>query len=341
LSETHSHSHPPGRQAPIDIHAHFYPEAFLKLVGQHGAAYGLEYREVEGRGPQFKNGQLVTGPIGINFVDLDAHLQAMDAQGVTAHALSLSQPMVYWAKPELAQQLTEVFNDAVAKAHEKHPQRLFGLATLPMHVPEAAVREAERAARLPGVRGFYMSTRVNDMEVSDPSLWPVYERIEALGLPLFLHPVQVIGHERLTAHYLTNLLGNPFESAIAAAHFIFGGVLDRFRRLKIVLPHSGGAFPWLVWRLQRGWTVRQDLKKIEQGPEAYLRRFWYDTVGYSDHVIDFLARVIGTDRIMMGSDYCFPIAYEQPVKVVTDHPRLSEAEKAAILEGNARALLGI
>jgi len=327
--------------APIDIHAHYYPQAFLKLLADNAAAYGLEYRMVEGRGPQFKNGPLVTGPVGRKFVDLDARLEAMQAQGVAAHALSLSQPMVYWAKPDLAQQLTEAFNDAVAAAHEKHPQRFLGLATLPMHVPAAAVREAERAAGLPGVRGFYMSTRVNDQEVSDPALWPVYERIESLGLPLFLHPVQVIGHERLAAHYLTNLLGNPFESAIAAAHFIFGGVLDRFPRLKIVLPHSGGAFPWLVWRLQRGWTVREDLKKIKHGPEAYLRRFWYDTVGYSDHVIDFLVQVIGADRIMMGSDYCFPIAYEQPVRVVADHPRLSAADKHAILQGNARALLSL
>ena len=165
--------------------------------------------------------------------------------------------------------------------------------------------------------------------------------LEELGLPLFIHPVQVIGHERLTPHYLTNLLGNPFESAIAAAHFIFGGVLDQFPNLRIVLPHSGGAFPWLVWRLQRGYVVREDLKKIKQGPEAYLRRFWYDTVGYSDHVIDYLKSVIGIDRIMMGSDYCFPIAYEQPVKIVTDHPRLSAADKHAIVEGNARALLSL
>jgi len=327
--------------SPIDIHAHYYPEAFLALVGEHAAAYGIEYRMVEGRGPQFKQGPLMTGPVGRKFVDLDARLEAMDAQGVAAHALSLSQPMMYWARPDLAQRLTEAFNDAIAAAHQRQPQRFYGLATLPMHVPDAAVREVERAARLPGVRGFYMSTRVNEKEVSDPSLWPVYERIEALGLPLFLHPVHVIGDERLAAHYLANLLGNPFESAIAAAHFIFGGILDRFPQLKIVLPHSGGAFPWLVWRLQRGWVVREDLKKIKQGPEAYLRRFWYDTVGYSDHVIDYLARVIGADRIMMGSDYCFPIACEQPAREVTSHPRLSDAEKKAILEGNARALLGL
>ena len=332
----HEHGH-----SPIDIHAHFYPKAFLDLVGDNAAAYGIEWKMVEGRGPQFRNGHVVTGPVGRKFVDLSARIEAMDAQGVAVHALSLSQPMIYWAKPDLAQALAESFNDSSADAHEQYPTRMLGLATLPMHCPELAIREARRAARLPGVRGFYMSTHVNDMEVSDPSLFPIYACLEEIGLPLFLHPVQVIGHDRLSAHYLTNLLGNPFESAIAAAHFIFGGVLDQFPALRVVLPHSGGAFPWLVWRLQRGYVVREDLKKIKHGPEAYLRRFWYDTVGYSDHVIDYLKTVIGIDRIMMGSDYCFPIAYEQPVKIVTDHPRLSPLEKQAIVETNARLLLGL
>src|SRR6185503_5107237 len=98
---------------------------------------------------------------------------------------------------------------------QRAPQRLVGLATLPMHEPDLAVREAERVAKLPGIRGVYLSTRINDRELSDPMFFPVYERIEALGLPVFLHPVFVIGAERLERYYLTNLLGNPFESAIA------------------------------------------------------------------------------------------------------------------------------
>jgi aminocarboxymuconate-semialdehyde decarboxylase len=180
---------------------------------------------------------------------------------------------------------------------------------------------------------------VNGHELSEAAFFPVYERIEALGLPVFLHPVFVIGAERLKPHYLTNLLGNPFESAIAAAHLIFGGVLDRFPRLEVVLPHAGGAFPWLVGRLTRGWEKRQDLKHIRQAPVEYLRRFHYDTIGYSDDVLEYLVRVIGADRILMGSDYCFPIAYDKPLEVVMRHPTLSDAHKHVIAEGNAARLL--
>ncbi|HVB48386.1 MAG TPA: amidohydrolase family protein [Burkholderiales bacterium] len=336
MTVPHTHAH-----GPVDVHAHYYPKAFLDVVAEHGPAHGVEWCMVEGKGPQFKVGHVMTGPLGPRYVDLDARLAAMDEQGVEVHALSLSQPMLYWAGRTLGERLAATFNEELARAHEKHPRRLVGLATLPMHEPDLAVREVERAARLAGVRGFYMATRVLDKDLSDPALFPVYERIEALGLPLFLHPVFVIGAERLERFYLTNLLGNPFESAIAAAHLIFGGVLDRFPRLVVVLPHAGGAFPWLVGRLQRGWEKREDLKKLAAGPLEYLRRFYYDTIGYSEHVLDYLVQVVGADRVLMGSDYCFPIAYERPVEVVSSHPRLAEDAKRDITERNARALLNI
>ena len=184
-----------------------------------------------------------------------------------------------------------------------------------------------------------MATQIRDKDLSEPAFFPLYERIEELGMPIFLHPIHVIGHERLTPHYLTNLLGNPFETAIAAAHLIFGQVLDRFPNLTFCLPHAGGAFPWLAGRLNRGWEKRADLKHVKKAPIEYLRRFYYDTVGYSDDVLEYLVKVIGADRVLMGSDYCFPIAYEHPVDIVTAHPRLDDKTKLGIVEENARRLL--
>lgn len=323
---------------PIDVHAHWYPKRFLDLLAKEGPAHGLDWRDTEA-GPQFRIRSLTTGPAGPRFVDLDARLQAMDEQGVAVHALSLTQPMVYWAGRELGNRLALTYNDELARAHEKSPERFVGLATLPMHEPDLARHETQRAAKLPGVRGVYMATAILERELSDEAFFPVYEALEGLGLPIFLHPVFVIGEERLRKFYLTNLLGNPFESAIAAAHLIFGGVLDRFPRLEIVLPHAGGAFPWLLGRLNRGWEKRQDLKHIAHAPVEYLRRFHYDTVGYSDTVMEYLVKVAGEDRVVMGSDYCFPIAYERPVAIVSANPFLSAEAKQAILAGNARRLL--
>jgi aminocarboxymuconate-semialdehyde decarboxylase len=133
---------------PIDVHAHWYPQRFLELLARHGPAHGLEWREIEGKGPQFRVGHVVTGPTGPRYVDLDARLEAMDEQGVAAHALSLSQPMVYWAGRSLGERLAATFNEELARAHELAPERLVGLATLPMHEPDLALRELDRG--LPG-----------------------------------------------------------------------------------------------------------------------------------------------------------------------------------------------
>jgi aminocarboxymuconate-semialdehyde decarboxylase len=322
----------------IDVHAHWYPRRFLDLLGREGPAHGLEWRDTPS-GPQFKIREVTTGPAGPRFVDLDARLQAMGEQGVAVHALSLSQPMIYWAGRDLGQRLAATFNDELARAHERSPTRFVGLATLPLQAPDLALTELERAARLPGIRGAYAATVVLDRELSDESFFPVYEALEGLGLPLFLHPVFVIGEERLKKFYLTNLLGNPFETAIAAAHLIFGGVLDRFPKLEVVLPHAGGAFPAVVGRLGRGWEKRPELKKLSKAPTEYVRRFYYDTIGYSDGLLGDLVRLVGEDRVMMGSDYCFPIAYERPVEVVAGNPGLSQSARQAILADNARALL--
>lgn len=332
----HAHHH-----SPIDIHAHFYPEAYLRIIREDGGPLGAEAKMIEGKGPVIKAGEITTQPLEARFTDLTARIASMDEQGVHVHLLSLSLPMVEWADRDIGHKLAAATNDALADAHERHPRRLFGLCTLPWHVPDLAVRELDRAAKLPGVRGVYCATKVRDLDLSHASLLPIFERIDALRLPLFLHPVGVIGHERLTQYYLSNLLGNPFETAIAAAHLIFGGILDRFANLTVCLPHAGGAFPYLVWRLQRGYDKRADLKHVKHGPKDYLRRFYYDTIGYADQAHDYLVKLVGADRVMMGSDFCFPIAYERPVQIVTDNLSWTEEQKRLILEGNARRLLGL
>ena len=323
---------------PVDIHAHWFPQPWLDELHRRGLAHGLQWEDTS-TGPRFWHGHLSTGPVGPRFVDLQARLEMMHKQGVQAQALSLSQPMVYWAGREDGHALASLYNDCLVQAHESHPEHFFGLATLPLQAIDLSLREIDRIAGFQAIRGVCIATHVLGKDLSDPSFFPVYERLEDLGLPVFLHPTFVLAPDRLEAHYLTNLLGNPFETAVAAAHLIFGQVLDRFPKLQFVLPHAGGAFPYLVGRLRRGWEKRADLGRLSASPESYLRRFHYDTIGYSAPVLDFLISQVGSDRILMGSDYCFPIAYEQPVEIVTAMAHLSADEQAAVLETNARQLL--
>lgn len=338
----HGHGHHAhGHGGPIDIHAHLYPLAYMDAVKAKGARSGAEYKHEAGKGPSFKVGETMVPPLSPQFYDMDARLEAMDRQGVKVHALSLSLPMVHWADRALSQELAETYNDAALAMCERHPDRFVNLATLPAQEPDLALAEIARVKDRPSTRGWYLSTHICGRDLSDEHFFPMYEAMEASGLPAFLHPCTVIGHSRLTKFYLQNLLGNPYETGIAAAHLIFGDVLDRFPKLTWVLPHAGGAFPYLFGRLQRGVEKRPELAGRKKGPVDYLRHFYYDTIGYHDAPLKYLKDLVGADRIMMGSDYCYPIAYERPVDIVTAHPHFNADEQQLVLEGNARRLLGI
>lgn len=327
----------PAAARAIDIHAHYFPQGYLDILGEEGKRYGFEYRKAP-------DGFFVgpAGPLPAKFTDLKLRLAEMDAQGVKMHALSLTAPMLYFGGPELSQRLARAWNDAASAAHQAHPDRFVGLATLPMIDPDRALDELNRASQLPGIRGVYLGTNIQDRDLDDPAFTPVFARIEALGLPVFLHPLKTVGGERMAPkpYYLNNLIGNPLDTAIACAHLIFGGVLDRFPKLDICLPHSGGVMPILMGRWDHGHDVRKELKNLPQKPSAYMRRFTYDTVSHSKAVMQFVIAQVGIDRIVLGSDYCFDMGYEHPVDVV-DGLGLDAEQRAMVLHGTAAKLLKV
>src|SRR5215467_7993960 len=185
----------------VDIHAHWYPVDWLKLFERDGA-------------------------FDDEFVHLELRLAGMERQRVDVHALSLTAPMVYWASPGFGLALSQAYNDAASAAHRKHPDHFVGLAMLPMQAPELALKELERAAALPGMRGMYLATHVNGTNLDDRRFWDIYAKAEELGWTIFLHPIDTIGRERTASYYLKNLLGNPYDTGVAAASLVFGGVLD-------------------------------------------------------------------------------------------------------------------
>ena len=321
----------------IDIHAHFVPEEYLRIIQAEGESRGVLLHPTTA-GPIIQVGPVPIGPITAHYHDLDLRLKAMDKMRMAVHALSLMPPMVYWADEALAPRLARIVNDAMATAGRSHPDRFVFFATLPMQDPEAAVGEVDRAVVEPGCRGVYLGTNVRGKELSDPSFLPVFERIHSLGIPVFLHPLNVIGAQRLGHYHLHNLLGNPFDTAVAAANLIFSGFLDRFPRLQVCLPHAGGALPYLIGRLNRGWKVREECRALKKPPSSYLRRFTYDTISHAPESLRYLIDLVGADRVMLGSDYCFDMGYERPVEAVTAL-KLSRADEEKILGGNAKRLL--
>ena len=264
----------------------------------------------------------------------------MDAQGVTTHALSLTTPFVSWAPRERGAELARIVNDAMIEAHTAYPHRFVGCAALPLQAPDLAVKELDRLAGSRAIRGAYMPTSFGGKELSEPSLFPIYEKCQALNLPILLHPDQAgaaMGANRLSRFYLANILGNPYETGIAVANLVFGGVMDRFPTLNIVLPHAGGSMPYIAGRLQHGQRVRPELNGAAQRPfMEYLRRFHYDTITHSPQLLRFLIDLVGADRVMLGSDYCFDMGYERPREII-DALKLKQADRDNLLGNAARS----
>lgn len=329
----------PGEAPAIDIHAHYFPQAYLELFNTDGKRFNAEFRQTDG-GFSFKTPIASQASLPNKFIDLKQRVADMDQQGVRIQALSLTAPMLYWADAEVSHKLATAWNDGAIAAHKAYPDRFVVLATLPMVAPDRAVEELDRVSKMPGVRGVYMGTNIDNRDLDDPMFEPVFARIEALDLPVFLHPLQTVGGKRLQSFYLNNLLGNPFDTAIAACHLIFGGVLDKHPRLQVNLPHAGGVLPILIGRIDHGWKVRKEARHLGNAPSSYLRRFTYDTIAHSKPILDFVISQVGADRIMIGSDYCFDMGYDRPVQVV-DELRLSPEERKLILGGTAAKILKV
>jgi len=325
------------RVRTVDTHAHWYPAEWLKLFERDGAREGAK---LERSGSRYTiRTERISNGFDEEFVDLGLRIAGMERQGVDVHALSLTAPMVYWASPGFGLALAQAYNDAAAAAHAKYPGRFVGLAMVPMQAPELAVKELERAAALPGMRGLYMATNVNGADLDEKRFWDVYAKAEELGWTVFLHPLDTIGRERTTRYYLKNLIGNPYDTGVAAAHLIFGSVLDAFPKLEFNLPHAGGTFPWLIGRWDHGTRVRPELKHMPRLPSEYLRRFTYDTIGHNDQINLDLVQLVGADRVVLGSDYCFDMGLTDPVGTVERLAGLSQADRNRILGLTAAQML--
>ena len=322
----------------IDIHAHWYPPEWLKVLERDGPKEGARL-ERKGNG-YVVHTERMSNAFDEEFVDLGLRLQGMRKQRVDMHALSLTTPMVYWASPGLGLALAQAYNDAASAAYRKHPDRFVGLAMLPMQDPARALAELERCAKLPGMKGLYLATNVNGTDLDEKRFWDVYAKAEELGWTIFLHPVDTIGRERTTRYYLRNLLGNPYDTGVAAASLVFGGVMDAFPSLEVNLPHAGGTFPWLIGRLDHGTRVRAEIKHMKRMPSQYLRRFTYDTIGHDDRINAALVRLVGADRVTLGSDYCFDMGLTDPVGTV-ERLELTDEEKSLISGRTAARLLAL
>jgi aminocarboxymuconate-semialdehyde decarboxylase len=231
----------------------------------------------------------------------------------------------------LARSLNETTMDAIAA----HQDRLLAMAAVPLQAPELAANELRHAIEELGMVAVEVATSVVDSELDDPGLDPFWAAAQDLDVVVLIHPYASLGNERLGSYFLSNIVGNPAEETVAAAHLIYGGVLERFPDLKVCLTHGGGFLPYQIGRQDRGFESRSDVtgKKLSSPPSSFLKRFYYDTVVHDPDALRFLVERVGSDRVVLGSDYPFPMGDPDPVGTVKA-ASLDNDVVAAILSGN-------
>ena len=327
--------------APIDVHAHLImPPVQEEVVRRDpdgfAASQALEAKR-NGRESLAVSGRMVGSRIRL-LTDVDARLAAMDEQGIAQQWVSPSPNHYYpWAGEDLAVWVAAEANRRVAEHIARAPERLKGLGLVPLQHPSRVVEALDDAVLTHGLLGVEISSFAGEVELSDQRLEPFWARAAELGAVIFLHPFGCSLDERLDRFYLSNTVGQPAENAVALSHLIFAGVLDRHPGLKIVAAHGGGYLPTAIGRSDRAWKVRPEAQGCEHAPSSYLSRIWYDTVVHDERGLRDLVEIVGSDRVVLGSDFPFDMGLDDPVAFVTGAGVGDEA-RSRILEDNAAAL---
>jgi len=234
-------------------------------------------------------------------------------------------------------------NDDLAETVKNNPKRFVGLGTLPLQSPDLAIQELRRCMQFLGMSGVQIGSHVNEWNLSDPALIPVFEECERLGAAVFIHPWDMMGQESMEKYWLPWLVGMPAETTRAICSMIFGGVFERFPKLKVCYAHGGGSFPMTVGRIERGFLVRPDLCAVDNNvnPREYLGRFWIDSLVHDDKVLKYCIDLIGEDKICLGSDYPFPLGEVPECGHLIENSNLAKTVKKKFFEKNALDFLGV
>lgn len=325
----------------VDVHSHVLPREMMEAVRRRPREYQMR---VEGAGEKeiFIRDDRHSTPVFAEFYDADTKVEGMDRRGIDISVISVS-PVVffYWLEPDAGLAAARLLNDGIARMVQARPDRLRGMATLPLQDPDAAVTELERVVKEHGFRSIELGCRVRGELLSEPRFRPVLRRAQELGVFIFTHPY-IAGSlpADLDCYYLGNLAGLPFDTALMAAHFMFSGALEELPGINIILAHGGGHLPYQIGRLAHGHEVRKEAKAhTSNSPLKLLRRFYFDALTHDADALRFLVEKAGADRVAIGTDAPYDMGESNPVAMINALP-LTDRERDRILGLNALELLG-
>jgi aminocarboxymuconate-semialdehyde decarboxylase len=332
----------PRRHFTVDIHCHVHtPEADdyvlarVKPAPEPMAVFSNDATRTVNQQQQKNAFAMLTS--------VETRLADMDKMGIDIQAISPAPGQYYYSiDPEVGLASARLVNQRIAEIVADHPDRFVGLGMVPLQAPELAVAELDRMVKELGMRGVEICTNVAGEELSSERFRPFFAKAEALGVVVFMHPNAFTQGDRLSDHYFSNVIGNPLDSTVAVSHLIFGGVLDSYPRLKIVVAHGGGFLPAYSGRMDHAHGARSDCRRcIKKKPTSYLKKLYFDTIVFTPHQLEYLVQQYGSDHVLLGTDYPYDMGMYDPVGFVESARKLSRDDRAAIVGGNAAKLLKI
>jgi aminocarboxymuconate-semialdehyde decarboxylase len=346
-------------QMKIDIHTHILPHDWPDLDAKYGYGGFVRLEHYKPCCARMMIGDGVFREITDNVWEPKRRIEEMDRANVSIQVLSTVPVMFsYWAKPEDALDLSRLLNDHIGEVVRQYPTRFAGLGTIPLQDADLAARELERCVCELGLRGVEIGTHVDANEychgtgcrgLYDRSLDVVWKTAEQLNAAIFVHPWDMMGKERMPKYWLPWLVGMPAEGSLAICSMIFGGVFERFPKLRVAFAHGGGAFPFTIGRIEHAFYVRPDLVAIDNqtNPRSYLAngdmpaRFYVDSLVHDSVALKMLVKLFGAERVALGSDYPFPLGEANAGGLIESMKDLSAEDKAQLLSETAREFLGL
>ena len=325
------------RIVTVDVHGHtFFPQ--VNQIIQTRSENGQTARKLP-------SGER-RGSSGVNLfkdlTDLDLRLQQMDAMGIDIQIISPSPGQYnYRADRDLALQTTRIQNHGMAELAASHPDRFAAMGTVSLQHPELAVSQLEEGVKDLGLRGFMIGTLIGEDELSNRKFEKFWAKAEELGTVVFIHPLGSSANDRLQHFNMNFVIGTPLEEAVVVSHLIFGGVLDRYSKLKICIAHGGGYLPYYIGRSDNCYHSRQPCQNISKPPSEFLRQLYYDSRVFRPDTLRLLVDTAGASQVMLGTDYPFPVQDPNPAGLICHIPGLTAQEQEAILGKNALKLFGI
>jgi aminocarboxymuconate-semialdehyde decarboxylase len=327
----------------IDIHTHILPEHIpnWKEKFGYGGFIKLDHhkpccaRMLKDDGKFFRE-------IEENSWSPEARIKDCAHHGVHVQVLSTVPVMFsYWAKPQDCLDLSMFLNDHIMGIVHKYPTKFIGLGTLPMQDTKLAIKELERSKTI-GMAGVQIGTNINQLNLGEDRFFEFFAACEKMGMAVFVHPWEMMGEKDMAKYWLPWLVGMPAESSRAICSLIFSGVIEKLPKLRIAFAHGGGSFPSTIGRIEHGFNSRPDLCAVDNkiNPRHYLNKIYLDSLVHDPMMLDFLVKLMGAERIALGTDYPFPLGENEPGKLIESMP-YDKKTKDRLLFGTALEWLNL